>query len=58
MLLLTYGVPLSAVISLVYMGTRYENPQQILQQSARLFAQIGLVLGAIQLVLYFLTISL
>ncbi|MCA8989796.1 MAG: hypothetical protein KDA78_19260 [Planctomycetaceae bacterium] len=56
--ILFYLLPMTAVASLVYSASRFEDTHAILTKSVRLFIQITLFLAGILLVLYFLTARL
>ncbi len=53
-----YLPPLAAVVSLVYYSSRFEKPASILLRACRLFITIILFMGAIFLVLWFLSYNL
>ncbi len=55
---LLYMLPMTAVISLVYSASRFEDTQAIIAKSFRLFAQISVFLLGILLLLYLLTVKL
>ena len=53
-----YLPPLAAVVSLVYYSSRFEETASILRRALRLFITIVLFMGAIFLLLWFLSYNL
>ncbi|HBN75233.1 MULTISPECIES: hypothetical protein [Rubinisphaera] len=55
---LFYIFPMTAVISLVYSASRFEDTSAILRKAVRLFVQITVFLLGVLLLLYMLTVNL
>ncbi len=52
-MMLLYGVPLTALISLVYCATRYEIPARIIQSAVAMFIKTVAGLTLLYAVLWF-----
>jgi hypothetical protein len=50
---LIYALPLAAIISLVYCGTRYELPARIFQSATAMFVKTVIGLSILYAVLWF-----
>lgn len=48
-----YGLPLTICISLVYCGTRYEQPERILRSALSFFIKTIIGLSVLYLLLWF-----